>query len=66
MCRHVQAWWYRKWVWDWIDSERIAELHAAVKPTIAFHIRGGDVAQADKAQARLLTLANANMKFKLN
>ncbi len=29
------------------------EVHEAEKPTIGFHIRGGDVAHADKAQVRL-------------
>ena len=29
------------------------ELHDAAKPTIGFHIRGGDVTHVDKAQVRM-------------
>ncbi len=49
----AQAWWYRKWVWEWVEEERVMELHDAAKPTIGFHIRGGDVTHVDKAQVRL-------------
>lgn len=45
-----QTWWYKKWVWEWIEQERLAELRDVTGPTIAFHIRGGDVFEADKAQ----------------
>ncbi|CAL8466399.1 g5935 [Coccomyxa elongata] len=51
-----RAWWYRKWVWEWIEKERVMEVHDAEKPTIGFHIRGGDVVHADKAQGRPTTL----------
>ena len=52
----MQTWWYKKWVWSWIEEERLAELRDITSPSIAFHIRGGDIFEADKAQVRLLLL----------
>ena len=44
-------------MWEWIEQERLAELRDVESPTIAFHIRGGDVFEADKAQVGLLQLS---------
>ena len=49
----LQMWWYKTWVWQWIEEQRLSELRGAAAPTIAFHIRGGDIFAADKAQASL-------------
>ena len=38
-------------MWEWIEKERLAELRDVASPTIAFHIRGGDIFEADKDQA---------------
>lgn len=48
----LQAWWYRKWVWDWIERNRLAALRSVAAPTMAFHIRGGDVFDVDNEQVR--------------
>lgn len=37
-------------MWRWIEAERLSELREVTGPTIAFHIRGGDIFDADKAQ----------------
>ena len=52
----VQMWWYKTWVWQWIEGQRLSGLQGAARPTIAFHVRGGDIFAADKAQARPLRL----------
>ena len=53
----MQMWWYKKWVWSWIEEERLAELRDITSPSIAFHIRGGDIFEADKAQVDLPLLS---------
>lgn len=47
--RCVQAWRYRPWVQELIDEE-LDRLREHEHPTIAFHIRGGDVINEDKQQ----------------
>jgi hypothetical protein len=45
----LQAWRYRPWVQEFVDEE-LDRLSAHDHPTIAFHIRGGDLIAEDKQQ----------------
>ena len=46
----AQAWWYRKWVWRWIQANRLAQHADTPRPIIGFHIRGGDMEEADNEE----------------
>ena len=51
----MQAWGYRKWVRDWLEANRIAPLQGLERPTVGFHIRGGDVFEVDNELVRANT-----------
>ena len=52
----VQLWRLQEWVQQKVDA-RLALLEQAVKPTIGFHIRGGDKGEEDVLRVKMLRVA---------